>query len=67
MARALVATAAAHAFVALIAVVGGLGGAASGPLEIIGVNGLFVVLWGAAAFLFARAARQSPERPATAA
>jgi hypothetical protein len=58
MARALFATAAAHALVGVIALAFGLGGAASGPLEIVGVTGLFFVLFAGSGGLFVRAARE---------
>lgn len=54
MARALFATALAQALVALIA---GLGSPASGPEEILAVNGFFVALFIGSAFLFRYAAR----------
>jgi hypothetical protein len=63
MARALFATAAAVVVVAAVALVLGLGGPASGPLEIVAVNGLFVALFAASALLFRHAARE-PRRPA---
>jgi hypothetical protein len=57
MARAMFATALAQATVAAIALILGLGGPESGPLEIVGVNGMFVVLWAGSALLFRLAAR----------
>jgi hypothetical protein len=61
MARALFATALAQASVAVIAVIGGLGSPESGPMQVAGVNGMFVALWLASAWLFRRAARdQAP-------
>lgn len=56
MARALFATALAQAVVAVIALIAGLGYPASGPLEILILNGFFVALWGGSALLFRRAA-----------
>lgn len=58
MARALFATALAPALVAVIAVFAGFGGSASAPLEIFGINALFVALWVGAASLFRHAARE---------
>jgi hypothetical protein len=58
MARALVATALAHMMVALIA---GWGSTASGPLEIMILNGVFALLWLISAWLF-RAAALEPTR-----
>ena len=55
MARVLVATAAAQLIVAVIAMVRGLGGPSSGPLEILVTNGFFVVLYVGAAVLFLKA------------
>jgi hypothetical protein len=43
--------------VAAIALIAGLGAPESGPLEILGVNGLFVALFVGSAWLFQRAAR----------
>lgn len=61
MARALTATAAAQALVAVIALIAGLGLPASPPLEILGTNGLFVALWVGSAWLFRHAAgEQTP-------
>jgi hypothetical protein len=57
MARALLATALAQALVALIAWVAGLGLPWSGPAEILLLNGFFIALFGASAWLFWRAAR----------
>jgi hypothetical protein len=56
MARALVATAFAQALVAAIALLAGLGRPWSGPLEIVALNGIFVVLFGVSGWLFLRAA-----------
>ena len=58
MARALFATALAQALVAMIALILGLGYPASPPLEIVGLNGLFVALFVASALLFRHAARE---------
>ena len=60
MARALFATALAQALVAAIALVAGLGAPGSGPLEIVALNGFFVALFLASAWLFRYAARQQP-------
>ena len=57
MARALFATAFAQALVAVIALNAGLGLPWSGPAEILGLNGLFIVLFAGSAWLFQRAAR----------
>ena len=62
MARALFATAAAQASVAVVALIAGLGSPESGPLEILALNGFFVALFVGSALLFRRAA---PERPTT--
>ncbi len=64
MARALLATALAQALVAVIAVAARLGYPWSGPLELTILNGFFVALFGAAAWLFWRAAQTRPERGA---
>ena len=58
MALALFATALAHALVTLIALIARLGYPASGPLEILGLNGYFIVLWVGAAWWFRKAARE---------
>ena len=57
MARALFATALAQTLVAVIALVGRLGGPNSGPLEIVAINGFFVALFAGSAVLFSKAAR----------
>ena len=56
MALALTATALAQAAVGLFAIVGGLGRPYSGALELLLLNGFFVVLFGGSAWLFRRAA-----------
>jgi hypothetical protein len=56
MARTLVAMAAAHAAVGLIALIARLGQPASPPLEIIGLTGFFVLLFVGSAWLFQQAA-----------
>ena len=61
MARALVATALAQALVAVISLGAGLGQPWSGPLELSLLNGFFVVLFVASAWLFRRAAHGQPE------
>ncbi len=58
MALALFATALAQALVTLIALIARLGYPASGPLEILGLNGFFIVLWIGSAWLFRSAARE---------
>ena len=60
MARALFATALAQALVAVIALIFGLGSPASGPLEILALNGSFVALFVGSALLFRYAAREQP-------
>lgn len=62
MARALLAMALVQALVAAIALVAGLGSPWSGPIEILGVNGLFVALFVGSALLFRRAARWRAKR-----
>jgi hypothetical protein len=56
MARALFAMAVAQVVVAVIALVARLGLPWSGPLEILGLTGFFVVLFGGSALLFRKAA-----------
>ncbi|PST24176.1 hypothetical protein C7U60_09675 [Mesorhizobium plurifarium] len=58
MAHAFLATALVQAVVAAVAVAAGMGYPSSPPLEILGVNALFAVLWLASALLFRRAARE---------
>ncbi len=58
MALALFATALAQALVTVIAMIGGLGYPASGPLEILCLNGFFIVLWLGSAWLFRSAAQE---------
>ena len=60
MARALFATALAQTLVAVIALIAGLGFPASGPGEILILNGFFVVLFVGSAWLFRHAAREQP-------
>jgi hypothetical protein len=55
MARAMLATAIAQALVAVIASMAGWGSPASGPLEILTLNGVFVALWLVSARLFQKA------------
>ena len=64
MARALFATAIAQALVAAIALIAGLGAPVSGPLEIVGVNAFFIVLFVGSAWLFREAARGETEQDA---
>ena len=59
MARALFATALAQASVAVVALIAGLGSPYSGPLEIVALNGFFVVLFVGSAKLFRNAAGES--------
>ena len=61
MARTLYAMALAQALVAAIAVVAGLGRPWSGPLELLILNGFFIVLFCGSAWLFGRGARERPE------
>lgn len=61
MARTLYAMALAQALVAAIAVVAGLGRPWSGPLELLILNGFFIVLFCGSAWLFRRRARERPE------
>ncbi len=56
MARAMFATAIAQASVAVIALVAGLGSSASGPLEIVALNGFFIALFVGSTLLFREAA-----------
>ncbi len=58
MARAFFATALAQALVAVIALIAGSGYPASGPLEILILNGFFAALWIGSAWLFWNAARE---------
>ncbi len=60
MALALFATALAQALVTAVALIGRLGYPASGPLEILGLNGFFIALWVVSSWLFRRAAREQP-------
>ena len=60
MARALLVTALAQALVAAIALAAGSGAPASGPLEIVAVNAVFVALFLGSALLFRAAARERP-------
>ncbi len=64
MARALLATALAQTLVASIALVGRLGSPVSRPLEIVTINGFFVVLFVGSAVLFWKAARDRSDRVA---
>ena len=57
MARTMVAAALSQVLITALALVQGLGQPFSPPLELIGVNGGFVVMWLGAAWLFRRAAR----------
>lgn len=62
MARALVVTAIAQTTVAVIALVAGLGQPWSGPMELSLLNGFFVALFVASAWLFRRAGYARPEQ-----
>ena len=62
MARALSATALAQTSVAVIALIAGFGYPWSGALELSALNGFFVALFVASAWLFRRAAHGQPER-----
>ncbi len=57
MAFALFATALAQALVTLVAVIGGLGYPANGPLELLFLNGFFIALWIVSAWLFRQTTR----------
>jgi hypothetical protein len=57
LARVLIVTAVAQAFVAVVAILGGFGLPASGPLELLLLNAFFAALWLVSAWLFRRAAR----------
>jgi hypothetical protein len=62
MARAMLAAALGVAVIAAVAVAFRLGGAASGPAEILGVNAVFVALFAGSAALFRQAARAETTR-----
>lgn len=62
MARALCATALAQALVAVIALIAELGLPYSPPVEIVLLNGFFVAMFAASAWLFRSAATLHPER-----
>lgn len=62
MTVAMLATAAAQALVAAIALAAGLGAPVTGPMEIVVGNGLFVALWVGSALLFRAAARGRSDR-----
>jgi hypothetical protein len=66
MARALLATALAQALITVITLSAGFAAPASGPLEILMLNGCFVALFVGSAWLFRHAARDriSPRAPA---
>ena len=63
MMRALIATAAAQALVAVIVLIGGFGASGSGwPFDILALSGFFAALWLTSAWLFGKAvANQRPE------
>jgi hypothetical protein len=58
MARTLLAAALAQAVIAVIAIAAGLGRPASGPLELLALNGFFIAPWLLSAWLFRKAARK---------
>lgn len=58
MSRALFATALAQMLVTVVALVAGLGLPASPPMELLLVNGFFVVMWVGSAWLFRAAASE---------
>jgi hypothetical protein len=60
MAWALLAMALVQALVTAIALIARLGLPYSGPAEILGLNGFFITLFVASAWLFRRAARERP-------
>jgi hypothetical protein len=64
MARTMFAMAIVQAVVALVALVAGLGRPASGPLELLGLTGLFVALFAGSGWLFLQAAHGRAERRA---
>ena len=64
MARTLSAMASAQGVIAAIALIGGLGLPWSGPAEIILLNGFFVAVFVAAAWLFKRSAHEPPGQAA---
>lgn len=57
MSLTLLATAIAQAFVTLVAIIGRLGLPASGPLDLLLLNGFFIALWVVSACLFRQTAR----------
>ena len=61
MAQVLFAMAMAQALIAVFAMIAGLGAPYSGPLEILMLNGFFIVLFIGSALLFREAARQDAE------
>lgn len=60
MARTLLAMAAVQAAIGALALAAGLGQPASGPAEIVALNGLFAAAFVAAAWLYRRAAERAP-------
>jgi hypothetical protein len=62
MVWALLAMALVQALVTAIALIARLGLPYSGPAEILGLNGFFIALFAASAWLLRRAARERPER-----
>lgn len=65
MARTLIAMAAAHAVVGVIALIAKFGEPYSGPLEILGLTAFFIVLFVGSAWLFRQAANGGPGQTAT--
>jgi hypothetical protein len=64
MARAMFATVVAHGLVAVVTLSFGLGAPASGPLEILALNGVFAALFAGSGLLFRHAAREPTRRGA---
>lgn len=64
MARAMFATALAHALVPAIALIFRVGSPVEEPLKVLALNGFFVALWVGSGLLFRDAAREAPERSA---
>lgn len=65
MARTLLATALAQALVAVIVLIAGLGYPENSPLQILILNGFFIVLWVGSALLFQYASREYPSSSLT--
>ena len=58
MARAMLAASLAQTLICIVALIGGFGLPATGPLELVGLNGFFAGLWLLSAWLFRTAARE---------